>query len=514
MTNDPELTNRLANLAEEQHFTVPDLVPTARAARRRRKTMVGAGAALVAMSAVAGGALIVQNQSRQDALPPASPSASAPAVTPTATNDVPVAALSDEVIVSRCQQQMAKYAELPGHGPVKAWTVAHAREYAVGDLVLLADASDPETSALCRIPAEGQESAAVSFSDLIPAVADEKAVLAACSEQFRMHPSREGEPDYNTEDLRWGNLVAVEQAGEAVYAYVETEEHGYSCLLTPADSEVSSSFGYAPTRFTAAQPKGFEPSINSASYGDGGKTGSGSPETYVWATGKLPAEAATIKLIDADVSIPVKDGFYHSLAVVPGLADTNSFTILDASGNVLFEQSAQPAEKTSNEVLLSECNAKVEQNNPETKGVDLTAGTVVATASLGAHSRTLISYEDMQFICDLGPDINGLTWTSAKLDPSLNAADWDKMSGYAVTLEVGTTNQDGETLFAGSGTLPKDAARIEFSGDASGTVEVGDDGNWAGLVEGTKGVEEAKVSYRVFAADGAELGSGTAFPQG
>ena len=525
MNEHSDLNRRLADAANSEEFTFPDLRPAARSARRRRSALITGGAALTAAALTGTAFIVLQNQATQVALPPASPTASAPAApashSPASPSAVESDVLDHAIIAARCAPQMAKFNALYPDADGE-WAVLHPHEYREGDVVRLgippsgdqpADALVAE--GLCIIPSEADVSTPVPMSALLPDPKNEAGLLASCSEALQTEQPGTAEITYGTPDLRTeGQLVAVETAGvdgdhfgQVIYVAAETDAALYTCLLSATEAHGTPSIA---TEVTKPVDTEAGPTFHWMHVGEGNAA-----QTYLFGSGPIMDDAAEIYFPDSSVTrIPVTNGRLHAVEVLPGHPNLDFFSVLNARGEIVLDSAAPwDTAPQSPEVVLEACQARVDSAEldfgDELKGVDLTTGTIVATSRDEDLARVLIQHGDTQFTCDLGRGLNGLEWSSPTIDPTLNAADWDKAPGYTVWLDADSGLVQG-TVYLGHGSLPADAKTIEFDGALSTTVELTPGEPWALVARVKDATGPGKVTYKVLAADGKVLHEGIA----
>ena len=236
-----DLTELLHDSVDDHPITVPDLLPRARRARRRRT----AGAAAL-VGALLIGSLIGVSQVLPErepvALPaaPPSPDESGPTVDP----EAPV---PHELIVERCLPQLASYKAVPkrfGDHPDEGYTVAHPdREYRVGEPVLLHDGH--LNMFTCLLPADG-EVVADAVAALSPTLARPELVIGLCSEtQWQVHgvyqgPVEDRRLEFNGDDLRGAEIVTAAEQDGLVSAMLRKDGRYYGCELA------SEAYDFAP----------------------------------------------------------------------------------------------------------------------------------------------------------------------------------------------------------------------------------------------------------------------------
>lgn len=137
---------------------------------------------------------------------------------------------------------------------------------------------------------------------------------------------------------------------------------------------------------------------------------------------------------------------------------------------------------------------------------DLLKGTMFAYAQQGNALEAAIDIDGELYRCGFAPGQPvGLTRYHA--DPSLPRTDLDGSVGYLVSVASADMTVPKDATFLFAGTLPDDAARVEFAGGIEATVELQERGTLLAFLDGDW---SAEVTYRVLDADGGVLHSGVA----
>jgi hypothetical protein len=369
-----DLRDGLRGVADHVAFTVPDLLPRARAARRRRRVVGTTATAAVVVAAVA---LMPPLFDTSRAVPAAPTSTPAPSGSPAPTSSPsgsptpsprfdrtgPATALpvtgepgpvvAHEEIVARCQSQLTRSVAVFGPVPDDL-RVARDRDYREGDVVRLVSDSGWDPAALCLVPEKGTEPPPLDLSlDRQPADPEnDPYLMQVCSELYTRVDANTGARGYDTVDLRAGRPVAQSwrtgasehsSLGDLRHLFVSLGEQTYRC-------------GWAyqangALRVLANDPLGARPTppTLTAHVGDAFWDGtSATADLVVW--GYLPRDVADVTftgvgLGDSSVWWRDGDGIYLVIAQVAPTGTAESWaasgltvTALDEDGTELESQ--------------------------------------------------------------------------------------------------------------------------------------------------------------------------------
>lgn len=311
------LSDRL-HAAADRPVDVPDLLPRARAARARQRTLAAVGV----MGVVAAGTAAVSLWPSPTT--PALPAAPAtPSVVPEA------AALTPDQILERCADQLAahdaspRFADLPADG----WGLAHPeRTYTDGDLVALVQEDQPERAylpKLCLLTDEPVD----PLTDLVPTT-DSPLLAAFVAETAPLSAAL-------PEDFRDAQVPHATEAGGIVGAILELDGERWTALASPLAYDFGRNAVY-PVVDTTEHIVGLAEALGS----NAGKA-SGPAGAWWMGAGSIAEDAATIELSGpVEATFPVVDGAFVVVAHDPDATglERAHVRVLAEDGTVLSEE--------------------------------------------------------------------------------------------------------------------------------------------------------------------------------